>query len=184
MTDSLPEEKGETKRNPGWLFYGVFLFIFASDQWSKVKVEDSFFLGESKVIIPDFFNLTYVINDGMAFGLFQGNNFLLGIIVCCIVAVGIYWGRQLNWKHKEINILAGLIAAGALGNLTDRVRLGYVVDFLDVYLGMFKDLPHWPTFNIADSAISVTVVWICFRMWTGKFELIEEQEKKREKSKS
>ncbi|MDZ4787633.1 MAG: signal peptidase II [Blastochloris sp.] len=146
---------------PRALFWGLLAFLLIFDQVTKYWIEANFFLGQSKVVIPHFLNLTLVLNDGMAFGLFQGKNILLGIIVVGILMGMLWWSRNLNWKLLEINIVAAMIISGALGNLTDRIRIGHVIDFVDVYVGTF----HWPVFNVADSCISISMVWILYRMW-------------------
>lgn len=146
---------------PRAIFWWLVAVLLISDQVTKHLVEAHFFLGQSKVIIPHFLNLTFVLNDGMAFGLFQGKNVLLGIIVIGILVGMLWWSRNLNWKLLEINIVAAMIISGALGNLIDRIRIGHVIDFVDVYVGTF----HWPVFNVADSCISLSMVWILYRMW-------------------
>jgi signal peptidase II len=146
---------------PRALFWGLLAFLLIFDQVTKYWIEANFFLGQSKVVIPHFLNLTLVLNDGMAFGLFQGKNILLGIIVVGILMGMLWWSRNLNWKLLEINIVAAMIISGALGNLTDRIRIGHVIDFVDIYVGTF----HWPVFNVADSCISISMVWILYRMW-------------------
>jgi len=146
---------------PRPIFWILCSLLLISDQWSKRLVEEHFWVGQSREIIPNFLNLTYVLNDGMAFGLFQGKNVLLGIIVTCIMAGMFWYSRNLNWKKAEVNIIAAMIASGAVGNLTDRIRVGHVIDFVDVNLQIY----HWPVFNIADSCISLSMVWILFRMW-------------------
>lgn len=154
---------------PRALFYGVFLIVLILDQASKLLVESRMMLGESIVLIPDFLSLTYVRNTGMAFGLFQGRSDLLAVVVVLVLGAAIWWGRKLPWQSRETNVLAGLILSGAIGNLIDRFRLGFVIDFADVYTP-FSDY-HWPAFNVADSAISISMVWLIWRSFFGKKEL-------------
>jgi signal peptidase II len=141
-----------------WILCGVLL---TADQWSKHWIQKHYWVGQSLEIIPGFLNLTHVLNDGMAFGLFQGKNVLLGIIVAGIMAGMFWWSRNLNWRKTEVNVVAALIASGAVGNLIDRIRIGHVIDFVDVNLYVY----HWPVFNIADSCISLSMVWILLSMW-------------------
>ena len=151
-------------RLPRLLFFALAVGIYAADQITKVLVDRSMVLWESRPVISGFFNLTYVANDGIAFGLFQGNNLLLGCMAAAILAAAIYYARQLDWAKLEVNILGALITAGALGNLTDRIRKGYVIDFLDFHLAGH----HWPAFNIADSCITCSVAWLLYRSFFSK----------------
>ena len=151
------------RKVPFWWFWPIVLVVVVSDQATKLWVLSQFHYGESWSIIPGFFNLTYVRNDGIAFGMLQGNNMLLGIVVLAILAFGIWYSRKFRWEWPEVNVVFGLILGGAFGNLIDRVRLGYVVDFFDFNLIIYR----WPAFNIADACISTMVVWLLFRLlWT------------------
>ncbi|MEE8310676.1 MAG: signal peptidase II [Candidatus Binatia bacterium] len=132
--------------------------IVALDQLTKWVVSTSMTVGQSIDVIPAFFALTYVRNPGAAFGLL-GNVGSWGaplLVVVSVVAVA-----ALSWllhsvpaAHRWERAAAAAVIGGALGNLYDRIMLGEVVDFLDVYVGDW----HWPAFNVADSAISVGVV--------------------------
>ena len=131
---------------------GLIIAIVSLDLWSKWAIKSSLRLYQSKPIIQDFFHLTYVTNDGMAFGI----NFPFGIYVFSTISV--VFTLVLLWylwtiKDQDFIIRAGigLIIAGAVGNLIDRLFLGKVVDFLDFMIG---DL-HWYVFNFADSYVTV-----------------------------
>lgn len=150
MTDSNSTQK----HYPTWLFYLLVVGIYVLDQATKAWVLRDFWLGKTVEVIPGFLHWTYVRNDGIAFGLFQGNNTLMAIMVLLVCSVAIWWGTQLKWEFTIVNVFAGLIAAGAFGNLTDRLRHGYVVDFVDADLGFMR----WPAFNVADSAICIAMV--------------------------
>ena len=132
------------------LFASAFLVL--ADQMSKVIIRQNMNLYESIVVIPSFFHITYITNDGMAFGI----NFPFGIYVFSTISVVLT--LVLLWylwtiKDQDFIIRAGigLIIAGAVGNLIDRLFLGKVVDFLDFMIG---DL-HWYVFNFADSYVTV-----------------------------
>ena len=134
------------------------IMVFA-DQISKTVVRNTMSLYESIPVIPEFFHLTYVSNDGMAFGI----NFPLGIYV--FSAISIFFTGFLFWylwsiKDDEILIRTGvaLILAGAIGNLIDRILLGEVVDFLDFMIGDF----HWYVFNLADSCVTVGLGFVLY----------------------
>ena len=129
-------------------FVIVFL-ILALDQFTKLFVIKNLSLHESLAVIPGIFHLTLVHNQGAAFGILRGK-LPLFIFSSVFAIILIYF--NLKDKHKEgISFLAlALILSGALGNLIDRIFLGYVVDFLDFRV--------WPVFNIADSAITIGAV--------------------------
>ena len=139
------------------LFVSVFL-VFA-DQISKILIRMNMILYESIPIITNFFNLTYVTNDGMAFGI----NFPFGIYIfstiSLIFTIFLFW---YLWTIKESGIVlrmgVALIIAGAVGNLIDRVFLGEVVDFLDFMIGNY----HWYVFNFADSYVTVGMGFILY----------------------
>ena len=130
-----------------------------ADQLSKFVVRKTMLLYESIPVIPEFFHLTYVTNDGMAFGI----NFPFGIYIfstiSIIFTIFLFW---YLWTIKDqgiiIRIGVGLIIAGAIGNLIDRVFLGEVVDFLDFMIGNY----HWYVFNLADSYVTVGMGFILY----------------------
>lgn len=111
-------------------------------------------------MIPGLFNLTHVRNTGVAFGLFAsdgtggGGGWLLTLLgLGALIAVGLYFWYTPS-RDRVLLVALALVVGGAVGNLIDRVSSGAVTDFLDVYLG----LHHWPSFNVADSAISIGIV--------------------------
>ncbi len=138
------------------LYAAIAIVIFLGDQGTKALVERS--IPEHAVIpiLPHCLNLTHAKNTGAAFGLFSDSpaawkTALLVIISTALLAtvVGIVWrSRHLHW---ESGAGLALILGGALSNLLDRIRVGRVVDFVDVYFRSY----HWPAFNLADSAIVV-----------------------------
>ncbi len=142
--------------HPGRSFYFIAIFVYVLDRITKIMVNHSFVIGDSYPVISGLFNLTYVANDGVAFGFFRGNNFLLGCVAVLILGLAWWFAKDLDWKRLSVNVLAACILGGALGNLTDRFIHGYVVDFLDFYVGSH----HWPAFNVADACISCSVVYI------------------------
>ena len=135
--------------------FGLIAAVIALDQWSKWLVKSSFNLYQSKPVIQDFFHLTYVTNEGMAFGLtLPGGKHVL--LVMTLLLTGFIVG--FLWKEKEGHPLAkyglALILSGAVGNLIDRIIHGTVVDFMDFMIGDF----HWYIFNVADSAVTIGMV--------------------------
>ena len=121
-------------------------------------------LGLEIPVLPGLFSLTRVHNTGVAFGVGQGINAVTGLVACGILVLSAWIARSWDWKKRWIQGLAGLIAGGAIGNLIDRARLGYVLDFLDFHYGKWS----WPAFNVADAAISVGVGLVVLAWMTGK----------------
>ncbi len=137
----------------------VSLAVIVLDQWTKWLVEVHLPHHSTEPVIPGFFNLTHVRNTGVAFGLFAsdgggGGSWLLTLLgLGALVAVGLYFWYTPSRDRVLLAALA-LVVGGAVGNLIDRVSSGAVTDFLDVFVGIH----HWPSFNVADSAISVGIV--------------------------
>lgn len=124
---------------------GAVAGIFLLDHLTKVAA--LFWLPDEPVKLLPFFYLRYVENTGAAFGMMQGGNLLLIFIMLAIVAYMLKSWKELCSLGKWVEWGCIFILAGALGNLYDRITLGYVVDFLDFRV--------WPVFNIADSFITV-----------------------------
>lgn len=131
-----------------------FLVAFL-DQLTKFAVRANIQLGSQISIIPGFFNLTYVQNTGAAWGMLTGWGFFLISLSILMLVVLVVFRRQIIEDIIVHKIAMGLMIAGIVGNLIDRVRLGYVVDFLDFYCGIYQ--AHFPSFNVADSAICIGV---------------------------
>jgi signal peptidase II len=154
------------RRDSAWrggLFVLIAACIIALDQITKLWVRSNLALYES---IPIFgpVSLTNVRNTGSAFGLFVNQAFLLTLIAIVGVIAILLFYRYFS-KSSILGISAlGLVFAGAIGNLIDRLRFGYVTDFLDVRLwGDF----HWPAFNVADSAITVGSILLIVFVFTS-----------------
>jgi len=154
------------------LYWVIILITIILDQVSKVWVVNSMELYHSKTVIPGFLNLTYVTNSGAAFSFLADVNspwrhyFFVSVGVLALIILTVIWFRQRNSQSISYVALA-LVAGGAAGNLIDRIRLGAVVDFIDVYIGSY----HWPAFNVADSAICVGVLlYMIFSYFEDKKE--------------
>lgn len=136
--------------------------IAAMDQAVKLAVLS---IRPQVSVIPGFFALSFGTNTGVAFGLFQG--FPLGVTVlggAILVAVLIYLIRVAHVATPLERTALSLLLGGASGNLIDRFRLGYVVDYLDLFVGQY----HWPAFNLADSSISIGVGCLAFLSILGR----------------
>jgi len=142
----------------------ISVVIIALDQATKLYVDANFRLHESVPVIRDFFSLTYVRNKGAAFGILADSSVRIPffITVSIVAMLGILWYiNRIRNEQKLAVISLSLVFAGAFGNLIDRVRLGEVIDFLDVFWQRY----HWPAFNVADSAITVGVTLLLIDMW-------------------
>ena len=129
------------------------LLLVALDQATKHVVRASFALHESRPVIPGFFSLTYVQNRGAAWGILSGWGFLLVALAVVMLVVLARYRAKIFGDGLLGRIAFILLAAGIIGNLIDRAVLGYVVDFLDFFVGQ----SHFPAFNVADSCICVGV---------------------------
>jgi signal peptidase II len=149
----------------------IFSLIIIADQATKIAIQSVFNGNHFKVIhvIKDFFLLRYVENKGAVWGMFSQSanawipKIITGLSIIALLVV-LYFFMKLECKCTlELTSLAFIIG-GAIGNIIDRLYQGYVVDFLDVYIKTH----HWPTFNIADSFISIGVALLIFSIWRGK----------------
>jgi len=138
----------------GLRFLWIAVLAFVLDQVSKYAVIDSMILYQSIEVMP-FFNLTYVHNYGAAFSFLDSaggwQRWFFTIIAVGVSGVIVWWLVQTPRQQTMLPIAFSFILGGALGNVYDRLVHGYVIDFLDVYVGSM----HWPAFNIADSAIFI-----------------------------
>ncbi len=123
------------------------------DQATKLLITCNFKLSERLPVIPGFFNLTYITNKGAAWGMFNGYGWLLLLVSILVMAVIIWRMRALTEGWKERYLALFMVISGIIGNSIDRFWRKEVVDFLDFQFGSY----HWPSFNVADSAITVGV---------------------------
>jgi signal peptidase II len=139
-------------------FFTVAAVVVIIDQISKALVLAKMPLYKTIPIIEGFFSLTHVHNPGGAFGFLAQNGspwrhwMFLGAVILALGLI-LYFHHQTPRTHPYLAFGLSLIFGGAIGNLIDRVQLGEVVDFLDFYVAHY----HWPTFNVADSAVTVGV---------------------------
>jgi signal peptidase II len=152
--------------------------IIALDQLTKMYIHTHFNLNEIYPIIGSFFDVTYVRNPGAAFGVFSSVAkkfrepfFLLVPFVALVVIIGIL--RNLKDSQKVQILGLSFIFGGAIGNYIDRLRFKFVIDFLDFH---FKDIYHWPAFNIADAAIvSGVSILLIHMLMTKTPDLVSEK---------
>jgi signal peptidase II len=145
------------RRKLRWLLLSLVIVVL--DQWTKWLVERHLPEHVLQPVVPGLINLTNVRNTGVAFGLFASAGHLpttlvlAGLSLVAFVVVGIYfWKTSAN--HRLLLFALSLVLGGAVGNLLDRLMSGAVTDFIDVYWRTH----HWPSFNVADSAITVGLV--------------------------
>ena len=157
-----------------WYLLAAF-GIYMVDQMSKAWAVRTLRLGQDKTIIEGFFDFAYAENPGVAFGQLQdggvwGRYALAALATAAAVAVLTYFVRTPRTDDRILGACA-LLLAGIAGNLTDRLRLGYVIDFIHVYAGSY----HWPTFNVADASI-------CFGAGLLALDLILEGRKQKQRA--
>lgn len=129
--------------------------VLAADQVTKRLVSSTITLGDRIPLIDGYLALNHVQNRGAAFGLFAdapSGPVRIGLVVVSVLAVALIWAyAREGWNAPRTVAAFGLILGGAVGNLLDRLWLHHVVDFIDVSWGQY----HWPSFNVADTAITV-----------------------------
>ena len=150
----------------------IALLVFILDRVTKIVAVSNMSYGQSIHILPNIFHFTFVLNNGTAFGLFKGANSALAVLSVLVITLIIFYVlknkasapdqrsgvaghfREMSKLTFASSLALGLILGGAIGNLFDRMRFGYVIDFIDFRI--------WPVFNIADSAITIGT---CFLAW-------------------
>ena len=137
-----------------WLWLSALVIVV--DQVTKRVIDSAMQLHQTIELVP-YFQLTYMRNQGAAFSFLSGAGgwqrwFFIGLAIVASIFIFV-WLRKLDPSRRREAVAWALVLGGALGNLIDRIRYGYVIDFLDVYVGDW----HWPAFNVADSAITVGV---------------------------
>jgi signal peptidase II len=161
---------GESTKTRNFLF-GIFAVIsLVLDQWTKVLARTHLLpLGpwQTKVIVPNYFDLRYSENTGVAFGMFQrlsGGRILLTVVALAALLLVGYYLKRSGPRQFRLHIALGLIGGGAVGNLVDRIAFGKVTDFIVWHVGQHE----WPAFNIADAALVVGVALMALDMLVDK----------------
>lgn len=144
------------------LLAGTAVLLYAADQVTKGLVVASVPFGARQEVVGDLVQLWHVRNTGAAFSLFPGVTWLFFVVAAGALVLIAYFYRAFRARGTWIHVVLGAILGGTLGNLTDRLRYGYVVDFVSVGIGDIR----WPTFNVADSSlvlgIGLLVLYLTF----------------------
>ena len=156
---------GPIVRRDHHLLAAFSLVVILLDQISKFLVNRTLQLYESIPVIEGIFNIVHIRNRGMAFGLMNRPDMKVGFYFLVVATIGaiifmVFWYNKLKNEYKRLTLGFALILGGAIGNLIDRIRLREVIDFLDLYFGRY----HWPSFNVADSAITVGALWVAIHL--------------------
>ena len=153
----------------------VFLLALVADQATKIAVDMSFGLHDTKPLIGDFLRFHYIRNPGAAFGLrFGGTSIMLAItVLVTVVLIYLFFSGKFNPGNMIGRFAVVLVIAGAIGNLIDRIRLKEVIDFIDMGFGSHR----WPTYNLADIYVTLGMIaLIVIQFYVGVEEKSEIQE--------
>lgn len=132
--------------------YLIIAVVIIIDQLSKYVVSTKMYVSESFSVIEGFINITYVQNRGAAFSTFTGKELLLTVLPLLCILFSIWYLEYKKDAHYTLMAALILIISGGMGNLIDRVRLGYVIDMFDFHF--------WPVFNVADIAICLGSIFV------------------------
>ncbi len=157
-----PVRRSVPSRAQGALLFAVTaMAVLAFDQVTKRAIAERLPEGARwpgpEHPISNIFTFTHVHNTGMAFGLGQGNSMVFLALALVVTMILVIWQWRLEPEARLMRVALGLQVGGALGNAIDRIRQGWVTDFLDFQV--------WPVFNVADSAISVGVAILAWGLW-------------------
>lgn len=137
-------------------YFLIVITLYALDQWSKYLVVSRMSFYESIPVIENIFHITLIKNYGAAFGIFPHMRVFFVVMAVLVALFILIFLRHVPHHHVFLRVGLSLQLAGALGNLTDRMRVGYVIDFFDFRI--------WPVFNIADMAIVVGVFFLALEL--------------------
>lgn len=143
------------------LFYAVALAVVILDRVTKIWAASALANGNAIDVIPGLLKFNLVYNYGSAFGIVQNGAVLLAVLAACAIAVMV-WVERRGLPGNVARLAVALQLGGAIGNLIDRLRLGYVVDFVQLD---WRGRNIWPVFNVADSAITVGAILLAWWLW-------------------
>ena len=148
-----------------WLPISAIVFLL--DQWTKTIATESLKIYEA-VVVNDYLNWTLMHNEGMAFSFLADQSgwqrWGISIVAIVIVVWLLFWLKKSHIKDKFLNLGLSLVVGGALGNIYDRISLGYVVDFIEAHYNE----NFWPAFNVADTAISLGAFFLILDLIWGE----------------
>ncbi|MEE1038504.1 MAG: signal peptidase II [Eubacterium sp.] len=140
------------------MYYLIIFILIAADQIIKIVVRNTFEIGQGFNVLGDFFQITYIENTGMAFGMMAGKSaFLILMPIVLLAGVWIFWKKYRKEYKMLFTISTAMVIAGGLSNLIDRVLFKSVTDYLD--------LQGFAVFNFADICATVGCVLLCFSIW-------------------
>ena len=137
--------------------FSVSLAIILIDQLSKFFVRANFQLNQTIPIISNIFHLTYINNTGAGFGILKTQTLILIFVSIAVIGIIFYNFDRIKNNETLLQILAGFVLGGTIGNLIDRLAYGHVIDFLDFQI--------WPIFNFADSFVTIGVIGLIIYLW-------------------
>jgi signal peptidase II len=157
-------------------YYLLALSIFILDHFTKWLVRSRMELHEAIELIPGYARISYVRNSGVAFGLFADiqsvwKPYILASMAVIAVVVILMYSARMPSNRVLLQLALAITLGGILGNFTDRILHGFVVDFIELHI---KEVFHWPTFNVADSAITIGIALLLVD--TVKHPEVEETE--------
>ncbi len=151
----------------GLLWLPISIVVFFLDQWTKAIATESLKIYEA-VHVNNFLNWTLMHNEGMAFSFLADQSgwqrWAIGIIAVIIVIWLLIWLTKTSTNQKFLNLGLVFVIGGALGNIYDRFKLGYVIDFIEAHYNEH----YWPAFNIADSAIFIGAFFLILDLLYGQ----------------
>ncbi len=152
--------------------WSLAILILILDQWTKLLIRHNFYYGEIRPVVDGFFNLVYVRNDGAAWNILSGQSWVLISISIGVLVFLTVKARKELMLTRTSQILYGFLLGGIGGNLVERIRFGWVTDFLDFQFGSY----HYPSFNIADSMICISAIFYFFYYKNKSFHKKESNE--------
>ena len=141
---------------------GLSALVVMVDQATKLWIQSRMGYGDSIPVIREVFHITYILNAGAAFGILENKTWFFVVVALLLIAGVAYIFPRLPAGKPLLKLGAGLLTGGAVGNLIDRVRIGYVIDFFDFRI--------WPIFNIADICIVCGVACLVYVLLTTREE--------------
>jgi signal peptidase II len=158
--------RAATRSRARWpIFLGLAAAVVIVDQLTKAWLVSFLAPGERIQVIGDYVRLIHTQNTGALFGLFRDQAMFFAIVSIGVVGA-IVWFHHTSGRNSLLSVALGLLLGGALGNMADRFRIGYVVDFVDVGIGNLR----FYTFNVADSAISLAILLLLISAFVSRDE--------------